>query len=56
MRGKIGEICSYRIFARRTRMADEQLKQQVDQYVEEVWEDVVEDIRSLVKIESVEDL
>ena len=37
-------------------MADEQLKQQVDQYVEEVWEDVVEDIRSLVKIESVEDL
>lgn len=37
-------------------MADEQLKQQVDQYVEEVWENVVEDIRSLVKIESVEDL
>ena len=37
-------------------MADEQLKQQVDQYVEGVWEDVVEDIRSLVKIESVEDL
>lgn len=37
-------------------MADEQLKQQVDQYVEEVWEDVVEDIRSLVRIESVENL
>ena len=37
-------------------MADKQLKQQVDQYVEGVWEDVVEDIRSLVKIESVEDL
>lgn len=37
-------------------MADEQLKQQVDAYVDEVWEDVVEDIRSLVKIESVEDL
>ena len=37
-------------------MADEQLKQQVDAYVDEVWEDVVADIRSLVKIESVEDL
>lgn len=33
-----------------------QLKQDVESYVDEVWEDVVEDIRSLVKIESVEDL
>ena len=37
-------------------MVDEQFKAQVDAYVDEVWEDVVEDIRSLVKIESVEDL
>lgn len=35
---------------------DDQFKAQVDAYVDEVWEDVVEDIRSLVKIESVEDL
>ncbi len=37
-------------------MVDEQLMSQVDAYVDEVWEDVVEDIRSLVQIESVEDL
>lgn len=37
-------------------MVDEQLRQQVDAYVDEVWEDVVEDIRTLVRIESVEDL
>ncbi len=37
-------------------MVDEQLKAQVDAYVDEVWEDVVSDIRSLVRIESVEDL
>lgn len=36
--------------------ADGQLTAEVDAYVEEVWEDVVEDIRTLVKIESVEDL
>ena len=37
-------------------MADEELKAQVDQYVDEVWEDVVADIRTLVQVESVEDL
>ena len=37
-------------------MTDEQLKTAVDAYVDEVWEDVVEDIRTLVRIESVEDL
>ena len=37
-------------------MSDEQLKEQVEAYVDEVWEDIVEDIRSLVKIDSVEDL
>ncbi len=37
-------------------VSDEQLKQDVEKYVEEVWEDVVEDIRSLVRIDSVEDL
>ena len=36
-------------------MIDEHLKAEVDAYVDEVWEDVVEDIRSLVRIESVED-
>ena len=35
---------------------DDQLKAKVDAYVDEVWEDVVEDIRTLVRIESVEDL
>jgi predicted dipeptidase len=35
---------------------NEQLKLDVDAFVDEVWEDVVEDIRTLVKIESVEDL
>ena len=37
-------------------MVDETFKQQVDAYVDEVWEDVVEDVRTLVRIESVEDL
>lgn len=37
-------------------VSDEQLKQDVEKYVEEVWEDVVGDIRSLVRIDSVEDL
>lgn len=37
-------------------MADEELKVRVDAYVDEVWEDVVEDIRTLVQVESVEDL
>ena len=37
-------------------MVTDQFKAEVDAYVDEVWEDVVEDIRSLVKIESVEDL
>lgn len=37
-------------------MLDEQLLAQVDAFVDDVWEDVVEDIRSLVQIESVEDL
>ena len=37
-------------------VSDEQLKQDVEKYVDEVWEDVVEDIRSLVRIDSVEDL
>ncbi len=37
-------------------MNEEQLKQDVDAYVDEIWEDAVEDIRTLVKIESVEDL
>lgn len=37
-------------------MADEELRRRVDAYVDEVWEDVVEDIRSLVRIDSVEDL
>lgn len=37
-------------------MVDEQFKAQVDAFVDEVWEDVVEDIRSLVQIDSVEDL
>jgi len=37
-------------------MADEKLKARVDAYVDEVWEDVVEDIRTLVQVESVEDL
>lgn len=35
---------------------DGQLGVRVDAYVDEVWEDVVEDIRTLVRIESVEDL
>ncbi len=35
--------------------SDDQLKARVDAYVDEVWEDVVEDIRSLVRIDSVED-
>lgn len=35
-------------------MADEQFKAEVDAFVNEVWEDVVEDIRSLVRIDSVE--
>ena len=37
-------------------MSEEQLKHDVDAYVDEIWEDAVEDIRTLVKIESVEDL
>lgn len=37
-------------------MADEELKERVDAYVDEVWEDVVGDIRTLVQVESVEDL
>lgn len=37
-------------------MTDEKLKAEVDAFVDEVWEDVVEDIRSLVRIESVENL
>lgn len=37
-------------------MAGDALKAQVDAFVDEVWEDVVEDIRSLVNIDSVEDL
>lgn len=37
-------------------MNEQQLKQDVDTFVDEVWEDVIEDIRTLVKIESVEDL
>ncbi|MDO4850101.1 MAG: Sapep family Mn(2+)-dependent dipeptidase [Coriobacteriia bacterium] len=37
-------------------MSQEQLKHDVDAYVDEIWEDAVEDIRTLVKIESVEDL
>lgn len=37
-------------------MNEEQLKHDVDAYVDEIWEDAVEDIRTLVKIESVEDL
>ena len=37
-------------------MADEELRARVDAYVDEVWEDVVEDIRTLVQVESVEDL
>ncbi len=36
-------------------MVDARFKQQVDEFVDEVWEDVVEDIRTLVRIESVED-
>jgi succinyl-diaminopimelate desuccinylase len=35
---------------------DDQLKAKVDAYVDEVWEDVVKDIRTLVRIESVENL
>ena len=37
-------------------MVDEAFRARVDEYVDEVWEDVVADIRSLVRIESVEDL
>ena len=37
-------------------MDAQQLESQVDAYVDEIWEDAVEDIRTLVKIESVEDL
>ena len=37
-------------------MDEQQLKADVDAFVDEVWEDVVADIRTLVKIESVEDL
>ena len=37
-------------------MIDETFRREVDAYVDKVWEDVVEDIRSLVRIESVEDL
>ncbi|MBR2683250.1 MAG: Sapep family Mn(2+)-dependent dipeptidase, partial [Atopobiaceae bacterium] len=37
-------------------MTDETFKAEVDAFVDEVWEDVVDDIRSLVRIESVEDL
>ncbi|WP_321973346.1 Sapep family Mn(2+)-dependent dipeptidase [Paratractidigestivibacter sp.] len=36
-------------------MDEQQLKRDVDAYVDEIWEDAVEDIRTLVKIESVED-
>ena len=35
---------------------DAELKARVDAYVDEVWDDVVEDIRTLVQVESVEDL
>ena len=37
-------------------MLSADLKDRVDAYVDDVWEDVVEDIRSLVRIDSVEDL
>ena len=37
-------------------MTDEELKDRVEAYVDEVWEDAIEDIRSLVRIDSVEDL
>ena len=37
-------------------MSSEEIQAQVDAYVDEVWEDVVADIRSLVQIESVEDV
>ena len=37
-------------------MSDETFKAQVDTYVDEVWDQVVEDIRTLVQVESVEDL
>ena len=37
-------------------MTEEELKAKAEAFVNDVWEDVVEDIRSLVKIESVEDL
>ena len=37
-------------------MDEQQLKADVDAFFDEVWEDVVADIRTLVKIESVEDL
>lgn len=37
-------------------MIDETLKAQIDDYVDEVWEQAVEDIRTLVQVESVEDL
>lgn len=37
-------------------MTDEELKVEVESFIDEVWEDVVEDIRTLVRINSVEDL
>ncbi len=37
-------------------MDEQQLKRDVDAYVNQIWEDAVEDIRTLIKIESVEDL
>lgn len=36
--------------------SDDELKARVDAYVDEVWEDAVQDIRTLVQVESVEDL
>lgn len=37
-------------------MVDDAFKAQVDAYVDEVWEQAVEDMRTLVAVESVEDL
>ncbi len=37
-------------------MVDEHFKAQVDAYVDEIWDDAVEDMRTLVAVESVEDL
>lgn len=37
-------------------MSDMLLKEQVDAYVDEIWDDAVEDMRTLIAVESVEDL